>query len=510
MSLTVDGVDPGHRGELALVDERVRYSWAALDPVLNRAANALHGLSYGARRVAVFAPNSAETVLAYLAGLEAGVSTTPVSFHLTAGEVAYILKDSQASALFVGPETLAAGLAAAAEVGLATVIGWRCPPTPALIAWEDWLAAASDAAPPADVPPLPHLHYTSGTTGLPKGTETPPAFFPEAATVAEFAELMRARLTPSPGLAVGPLYHTGPLGMVRNLLAGGSLVVMGHFDAETVLATIAREKVAGTVMVPTHFQRLLTLTPEARAKYDVSSMQRLAHTGAACPADVKRAMIDWFGPVLVEAYGGTESGSTTMISSEEWLRKPGSVGRALPPFEAVILDDENRELPAGQAGRLYFRDTTGRGIVYRNDPDKTAAAHVSPGVFTLGEVGYVDDEGYVFITDRVSDMIVSGGVNIYPAEAEQVLIAHPGVADVVVVGAPNKEMGEEVKALIVPSDAAAPPSADELNRFCRDRLAGFKCPRTYDFVADVGRNAMGKVNKRALKQRYWPTDRTIG
>jgi acyl-CoA synthetase (AMP-forming)/AMP-acid ligase II len=510
MSLTVEGIDPARRGQLALADERVRYSWAELDPVINRAANALHGLTYGARRVAVFAPNSAETVLAYLAGLEAGVSTTPASYHLTAGELAYILRDSGSSALFVGPETLKAGLEAAAEAGVATVIGWRCPSTPGLIAWEAWLAAASDAPPPRDVKPEPHLHYTSGTTGVPKGAETPPQYFPDAATVADFAALMRPRATPSPGLAVGPLYHTGPLGMVRNLMAGVTLVVMSHFDAEAVLATIEREKIAGSVMVPTHFQRLLALPPETRARYDVSSMQRLAHTGAACPPDVKRAMIDWFGPVLAEAYGGTEAGSVTMINSPDWLRKPGSVGRAQAPFEAVIYDDEGRELPPGQAGRLYFRDVTGRGIIYRNDPQKTAAAHIAPGVFTLGEVGYVDDEGFVFISDRVSDMIVSGGVNIYPAEAEQVLIRHPAVADVVVIGAPNAEMGEEVKALVVARDPAAPPSSDELNRFCRERLAGFKCPRSYDFVADVGRNAMGKVNKKALKQRYWPTDRTIG
>jgi acyl-CoA synthetase (AMP-forming)/AMP-acid ligase II len=510
MSLTVEGVAPERRGELALADERVRWSWADLDPVLNRAANALHGLTYGARRVAVFAPNAVETVLVYLAGMEAGVSTTPISFHLTAGEAAYILRDSEAVALFVGPETLEAGLAAAREAGVATVIGWRCPPTPGLTSWEDWIAAASDAPPPADVKPLPHLHYTSGTTGVPKAAETPPQYFPDAPTVAAFAELMRKRATPSPGLAVGPLYHTGPLGMIRSLMGGSTLIVMRSFDPEKVLATIERERVAGSVMVPTHFQRLLSLPPEVRARYDISSMKRLAHTGAACPPEVKRAMIDWFGPVLVEAYGGTEAGSTNFITSEEWLRKPGSVGKAQAPYETVIVDDEGAELPPGQVGRLFFRDTTGRGIVYRGDPVKTAAAHIAPGVFTLGEVGYVDDEGYVFITDRVSDMIVSGGVNIYPAESEQVLLQHPDVADVAVIGAPNAEMGEEVKALVVARDPAAAPTPEELNRFCRERLAGFKCPRSYEFVADVGRNAMGKVNKRALKQRYWPSDRTIG
>ncbi|OJV34414.1 AMP-binding protein [Sphingomonas sp. 67-36] len=510
MSQTLLSVAPDQRDALALVDERVEYSWNRLDPVLNRAANALFRAVDAMRRAAVFAPNSAETVIAYVAGLEAGVSTVPVSYHLTVGELEYILRDSGASVLFVGPETAETGLEAARAAGLETVIGWRCEPRDGLTAWEDWLAAASEAEPDASVKPLPHLHYTSGTTGTPKATQTPPQYFPEAATVAEFAAIVRPRRTPAPGIAVGPLYHTGPLGMARNVFAGSALVVMGHFDAERALALIERHRVAGSVMVPTHFQRLLALPDAVKAKYDVSSMQRLAHTGAACPRDVKKAMIDWFGPVLVEAYGGTEAGSTTFITSPEWLERPGSVGKALPPYATVIIGEDGRELGPNQEGQVYFRDSTGRGIVYEGDPEKTAAAHIAPGVFTLGEVGYVDEEGYLFITDRVSDMIVSGGVNIYPAEAEQVLIRHPEVADVAVLAAPNREMGEEVKALVIPRDPANPPDAAELDRFCRAALAGFKCPRSYDFVDDIGRNAMGKINKKQLRQRFWPGDRTIG
>jgi acyl-CoA synthetase (AMP-forming)/AMP-acid ligase II len=288
------------------------------------------------------------------------------------------------------------------------------------------------------------------------------------------------------------------------------VVVLSRFDPEAVLRAIETWRVKSSVMVPTHFQRLLALPAETRARYDLSSLVAVSHTGAACPADVKRRMIDWFGPVLIEAYGATESGTTNTITSEEWLRKPGSVGKTVAPFEPVVVAEDGRRLGPGEVGQLYFRDTTGRGIVYHNDPDKTRAAHLEPGVFTLGEVGYVDDEGYVFITDRVSDMVVSGGVNIYPAEAEQVLLQHPDIADVAVIGAPNVEMGEEVKALIVPRDLAAPPELGAVDRFCRERLAGFKCPRSYEVVADIGRNAMGKVNKRELRRRYWPTDRTIG
>ncbi|MFM5931959.1 MAG: AMP-binding protein [Novosphingobium sp.] len=510
MSLTVSQLDPARLDELALADERQSWTWRALDPVLNRAANAMRGAVDGSRRVCVFAPNSAETALAYVAGIEAGVSTVPASYHLTAGELEYILSDSGASVLLVGPETADAGLEAAAATGVSLVVGWRCEPRGGLVRWEDWLATASDSAPPSDARPLPHLHYTSGTTGKPKATQTPPQYWPDAATIAEFSSLVRPKATPSPGIAMGPLYHTGPLGQARNVFAGTALIVMSHFDAETALATIEKHRVAGSVMVPTHFQRMLALPAEVRAKYDVSSMQRMAHTGAACPREVKRAMIDWFGPVLVEAYGGTEAGSTTFITSTEWLERPGSVGRAQPPYSTVIIGPDGTELGANQEGQVYFRDTTGRGIVYEGDPEKTAAAHIAPGVFTLGEVGYVDDEGYLFITDRVSDMIVSGGVNIYPAEAEQVLIRHAQVADVVVLGVPNAEMGEEAKALVVPSDPANPPSPEDLNAFCRASLAGFKCPRSYDFVEDVGRTVMGKVNKKALRQKFWPSDRTIG
>jgi long-chain acyl-CoA synthetase len=510
MSLTIGGVDPARRDQFALMDERVTYDWNQLDLMLNRAANALNTLDLTERRVAIFASNSAETVIAYVACLEAGISSVPVSFHLTPTEAAYIVKDSGAVAMFVGPETLKAGMAAAAEAGVRTVIGWRCPPTEGLIAWEAWIAAASTDEPDPTVAPLPHLHYTSGTTGRPKATETPPQYFPRAKTVKELAELLRPRVTPSPGIAVGPLYHTGPLGMARNVFAGMSLITVEHFDAEKVLAMIEKYRVAGSVMVPTHFQRMLALPDHVRAKYDISSIQRLAHTGAACPPAVKQAMIDWFGPVLVEAYGGTEAGSTTFITSPEWLKRPGSVGKALPPFETLIYGEDGQPLGPNEVGQVYFRDTTGRGIIYRGDPEKTAAAHIAPGVFTLGEMGYVDDEGYLFITDRVSDMIVSGGVNIYPAEAEHVLLRHPKVADIAVVAAPNAEMGEEARALIIPRDPADPPTADELNAFCRASLASYKCPREYEFVDDIGRTVMGKVNKKALRQRFWPSDRTIG
>jgi long-chain acyl-CoA synthetase len=214
-------------------------------------------------------------------------------------------------------------------------------------------------------------------------------------------------------------------------------------------------------------------------------------------------MIKWWGPVFFDAYGASEVGTTCVINSEEWLAHPGSVGRAVPPFTALVLDEAGKPVPPNTEGRLYFKDATGRGVIYHNDPEKSKAAHIEPGTFTLGEIGYMDAEGYVYITDRFSDMVVSGGANIYPAEAEQVLIEHPAVADVACIGVPHNEMGEELKALIVPEDPANPPDAAELIHWCRARLSHYKCPRSVDIVESVGRNTMGKVNKRALRAPYW-------
>ena len=501
--------------EMALSDERMTLTWAELDALLNRATNALLARKGdAANRVAIFATNSVETIVAYLADMHAGVSSVPVNFHFTADEVAYILRDSGADTLFVGPETLATGLKAAAQAGVRTVVGWRCPETAGLTPWQTWVGEVSEAEPPVDTAARPHLHYTSGTTGRPKGTETPPTMFPQARTVAELFEILVQQAAEagnlSPSMVVGPLYHTGPLSSVRTLGGGRSVVVLSRFDPEVCLSTIQTHRVRTTLMVPTHFQRLLSLPPETKAKYDVSSMAMITHTGAACPRDVKRAMIEWFGPILSESYGATESGTTNRITSEEWLRKPGSVGKTQPQFELLVIAEDGSRLGPNQVGQLYFRDKSGRGIIYHNDPEKTRSAHLEPGVFTLGELGHFDDDGYVFITDRISDMIVSGGVNIYPAEIEQVLLRHPEVADVAVVGAPNQEMGEEAKAVIVPRRLESPPASEELDRFCREHLAGFKCPRSYEFMADIGRNAMGKVNKRELRKRFWPTERTIG
>jgi len=492
---------------IALRDPSRSYTWGQVDEVLNRVANRLLATDLGPkRRVAVFAENACETALAHLGGLIGGASTVPVNFHLTASEAAYILRDSEASVVFTGPACVDRAVEAAAEAGIHHVVAWGNVDAEGVTAWSDWIAAGDTANPPDSTTPRPNLLYTSGTTGFPKGTELPPTMFAGGDTIREHLDNLKTsnRFADfGTHLIVGPMYHTGPLNGMRLLVAGTPSVVLTKFDAEKTLQAIEQHRTESTVMVPTHFVRMLALPDDVKAKYDVSSMKLVAHTGAKCPVDVKQQMIDWWGPVFLDAYGASEVGTTCSITSEEWLANPGSVGKAIGNFTAMILDEDGHELPPDTEGRLYFHDVTGRGVVYPNDPEKSAAAHIAPGTFTLGEIGYMNAEGYVFITDRFSDMIVSGGVNIYPAEAEHVLLEHPAVADVACIGIPHAEMGEQLKGLVVPEHADAAPDPDELITWCRERLSTYKCPKTIDIVDTVGRNTMGKVNKTKLRAPWW-------
>lgn len=500
---TLAAADPN---AVALADPYRDLTWTEVNDSLNRCANLLLEMDLGPkRRIAVFAENAGETALAHLGGLLAGCSTVPVNFHLTADEAAYIVRDSESQVVFADLSTASRALHAAREAGVDTVIVWGDDTPAGTESWKSWLAAGSPEHPPMDTKPLPNLLYTSGTTGLPKGTELPPTMFVGGGDMAEHLEGLKGnRLAPlGTHLVVGPMYHTGPLSGMRLLVAGVSSVIRGRFDAEATLAAIDKYKTATSVMVPTHFVRMLALPDEVRAKYDVSSMKMIAHTGAKCPIDVKRQMIEWFGPVFRDSYGASEVGTTCSITSEEWLEYPGSVGKAVAPFVAMILDDENNELPANTEGRLYFKDETGRGVVYPNDAEKTAAAHIAPGVFTLGEIAYMNEEGYVYLTDRFSDMVVSGGANIYPAEAELVLIEHPEIADVACIGVPDPDMGESLKALVIPTNTDDPPDQAAIITWCKERLTSYKCPRSVDIVDSVGRNTMGKINKRKLRAPYW-------
>lgn len=489
---------PSAEGAL-VVDERRAWTAGEVGDVVDRIAHQVRAAtSGGRRRVAVFAENAAESVIAHVGGLRSGASVVAVSSHLAAPEVAHLLRVAQVALVIAGPQTVERAKAAAAEVGHGDVIAWGGP------GWDAWLAAAPAGPPPDDRPISPNLLFTSGTTGTPKATELPPNVFPRRDRWAGFLEATRGNRFVGLGrhLVVAPLHHTGPLNAVRALAVGTPIGVLARFDAERVLEAIPRWEIGSTTLVPTHLSRLAALPATARDGADVSSLQLVFQTGSACPVPVKRAMIDWWGPVFLEAYGATEVGVTTAITSADWLDHPGSVGRAVAPYEAVVVDDDGRELPPDTEGRLCFRDATGRGIVYHDDPERTAAAHVAPGVFTLGEIGRVDPDGWVYITDRFADMVVTGGVNVYPAEMEHVLVDHPGVADVAGIAAAHPDLGEQLVALVVPADPGAPPSLDELQAWCEQRLSRFKCPREIRLVATLDRSPLGKLDKRALRTAH--------
>jgi fatty-acyl-CoA synthase len=304
-------------------------------------------------------------------------------------------------------------------------------------------------------------------------------------------------------LSPAPLYHAAPLrfNMMVGVL-GGTSIIMEHFDAEEYLALVEKYKVNVSQLVPTMFVRMLKLPDEVRAKYNVSSLKCAIHAAAPCPVEIKAKMIDWWGPIVVEYYAGSEGNGVTVSNSQEWLTHRGTVGKAVVG-KIKILDDEGNELPTGEIGGVYFAD--GPQFAYHNDPDKTQRAYNDKGWSTIGDVGYLDAEGYLYLTDRKAYMIISGGVNIYPQETEDILISHPAVADVAVFGVPNEEMGEEVKAVVQPHNMAMASKALEadLISFCRKHLSPIKCPKSVDFEAELPRTPTGKLVKRHLRDRYW-------
>jgi long-chain acyl-CoA synthetase len=477
-------------------------TWAELSEAVLGLAAAIRDADLGPRRRAVvIAHNRPSTLVAHVAAALGEASTVPVNYRLTSSEIAYILGESGARLVFVDAETEAAVLAAVDDPDIEVV---RLPDRGLV---GESLDAFLDGRPPIELRPdqrvLASLLFTSGTTGHPKGVQLPPTTIGAAGDLAGFVEHIGAHRLAKVGthLVVGPLYHNGPLNAVRLLMTGVSVVVCYKFDPEATLAAIADHAIESSIMVPTHFIRMLAIPDEVRRAYDVSSLRLVAHTGSTCPVDVKHRMIDWWGPVFSESYGGTESGTVCSINSTDWLAHPGSVGRSVAPFQALVIDVDGSEAPPNTEGPLYFRDATGRGIIYEGDPAKTAAAHIAPGVFTLGEIGHIDDDGYVYITDRSSDMVVSGGVNLYPAEVEQVLIGHPGVDDIACIGLPDAVMGERLVAIVQLAPGAL-AAEDELQAWCRKALAGYKCPKEFRFAKQIPRNPMGKLDKRSLRDAH--------
>jgi long-chain acyl-CoA synthetase len=489
----------------ALIDADTgnRLTYRELDRRANQGAHALR--RSGLRRgdvVAVLLENGFEIFEIAWAAQRSGLYLTSISTRLTAADVRYILEDSGAR-LLIASDRLSAiaapaldrlpdvqGLATVSEIG--SLRSWKtlreCQPT----------SIIDDESPGTD------MLYSSGTTGRPKGVRPP---LPSGELAAE-TPLMRMAATlyemgpDTVYLSTSPLYHAAPQRWALTVhRVGGTVIFTDKFDAERSLALIEQYRVTHATFVPTHFIRMLKLPADMRARHDHSSLKAVVHAAAPCPVPVKRAMIDWWGPVVHEYYSGTETCGITALSSQEWLGKPGSVGRAILG-SVKITDDLGNELPPNWVGNVCFAD--GPGFEYHNDPVKTAEAFDRNGWATMGDIGHVDEEGYLYLTDRKNFMIISGGVNIYPQEIENLLVTHPKVADVAVIGAPDEEMGEQVVAVVQPVDwaDACDALADELRTFTKAALGSVKCPKQFHFRETLPREPTGKLMKRLLRDEY--------
>ncbi|GAA4535685.1 AMP-binding protein [Nonomuraea ferruginea] len=472
---------------------------------VNRVSRALrsHGLSAG-DSVAVAVHNGHEYLELMLATGQVGMFLVPVNWRLTPAEMLYIIKDSGARVVVADVEQARTlpeeSLPEHRFVIGGQADGWR--PYPELGEGE-----------PSDAPPDRRfggtMGYTSGTTGNPKGVRSLlyPDSEPEPVISALYGGLAaRYEVTLDKGvhLVCSPIYHAAPTGHAYAFLQlGHTVVIQGKFDAEGVLEAIERHRVTSVHMVPTHFNRMLRLPEEVRARYDLSSLEAVIHAGAPCPVPIKQRMLDWLGPVVWEYLASTEGG-VSLVSPREWLRKPGTVGRPTPNTIVKILGEDGEEVPTGTAGTIYF-GIPGREALfeYNNDPAKTAASRRG-GLATVGDYGYFDEDGYVFLLDRRTDLIISGGVNIYPAEIEQALITHPAVADVAVIGVPDPDWGQNVLAVVQPAEDAVPGDelAAALRAHCAERLASFKIPRRFEFRADFPRTETGKLQRRKLRDHY--------
>ncbi|MEW9533402.1 AMP-binding protein [Microbispora sp. NPDC049125] len=482
--------DPGRR---AVIDaDGATTSYGDLLARVDRVSRGLRG--HGLRRgdvVAGVLPNGLDALVMLLATGQIGLYYVPVNWHLTPAEVAYILRDCDARLVVHGPALAGAVREACMRAGVTEVYEGT-----ARLA-EGWPATA-----PEDRTSGAVMWYTSGTTGFPKGVQRPlPSRAPEEAVpllrwfVGEVCDLTAGD---DVHLVTSPLYHSAPCAHVSLALhLGHTVVIAPRFEPEAVLELIGRYGVTNAMMVPTMFHRMLRLPPEVRQKYDISSLRQVFHTGAACPVAVKKAIMEWWGPVLYEYYGSTESAIAFAVKPREWLERPGTVGRPVPTFEARILDENGDEVPPGRPGMVYVRSATNR-FEYRKDAEKTAAS-MRGDWYAPGDIGYLDEDGYLFLCDRRTDLIVSGGVNIYPAEVEAALLDHPAVADVAVIGVPDEEWGHRVVALV---QRASQVTAAELLGHLEPRLARFKHPRLVEFVDELPRTPTGKLSRSAVREAY--------
>ena len=481
---------------------------------INRISHALRSLGLAAGdAVAAVVRNGAEYFELVLATSQVGMSLVPVNWHLAPREVVYIIQDS-------GAKIVVADAGIAHALTTLTAAGEILPPHRYVVdhesvpgepdGWQPYssLGEGQPSTPPDHRTAGLMMGYTSGTTGRPKGVKrNVPPTEPEELVRAVFLPLLAGYgVTPGEGvhLVCSPLYHAAPgFYALAFLHAGHTLVCHDRFDAEATLRDVERYRVTSSHMVPTQLHRLLRLPEEVRRRHDLSSLRLLIHAGAPCPVHVKRQMLDWLGPVVWEYLGSTE-GQATVVGPDEWLARPGTLGRPRPGVTVRILDETGTEVPRGEAGTIYF-GTEGRppAFEYHNDPEKTAASRAG-GLVTVGDMGYVDEDGYLFLLDRRTDLIVCGGVNIYPAEIEQHLAAHPAVADVAVIGVPDPEWGRSVLAVVqlVPEAKPGEDLAEELTAFCREGLASFKCPRRFEFLSEFPRTESGKLQRRVLRDAY--------
>ncbi|MGK9066591.1 acyl-CoA synthetase [Stutzerimonas chloritidismutans] len=477
-------------------------TYGELDARANQAAHLFR--SIGIRRgdtIAVVLGNDFDIFIAGWAAQRAGIYFTAVSTRTSVNDLAYVLDNSGARLVIVGDEYAEVAEDAIAKLPTSDIYVLSCSVgrrTFAQACAGYPCTVIDDPSPGAD------MLYSSGMTGRPKGVKPnlPEGPIDAPTPLMNMGISLYGMSESSVYLSTSPLYHAAPLRWAMTIhRVGGVVVIMEKFDAENCLKLIEEYKVTHSTFVPTHFVRMLKLPEAQRLSYDSSSLKAVIHAAAPCPVPVKRAMIEWWGPIIYEFYSGTECCGITALDSDQWLQKPGSVGRAvLGTIKIVGADGE--EVPVGMQGDVYFAD--GPAFEYHNDPEKTRQAYNAKGWATLGDVGWVDGDGYLYLTDRKSFMIISGGVNIYPQEIENVLIAHPDVEDVAVIGAPDEEMGERVVAIVQPKpDVSGDDCLEEtLRLYVREALGGVKCPQQFDFRAELPREPTGKLMKRLLRDEY--------